>query len=80
VNSSVSAAILQWDRFAILGSPRIATPGNAMNHLKNAMPCLCRYSRIIRHRRPLISLPDNNDLFESSYSVLWQLMLTDRKP
>jgi hypothetical protein len=74
VNTSVSAVILQWDTFAIAGNSRVATQGNAMDR-QNAAIALRRFNRIIRHERPLIALPDNDDLFQCGYSVVSLLLL-----
>lgn len=75
-NSSVSAALLQWDSFVVLGNPRVATNGHAMER-SGAVMFLRRFCEIIRHRRPITPLPEIGNAFNCAYSTWCELEFTD---
>lgn len=74
--SSVSGIVLLWDSYSIMGSPLIYMPDNPTAP-RSALIVMVRRNIVIRHKRPLLQLPEDERLFRSEYTVAFRLLGTD---
>lgn len=70
--SSVSGIVLSWDSHEVIGSPVICLPRDAFAR-RLALVVMVRRNVVIRHKQPLLQLPNDDKVLRSEYTITFSV-------